>query len=77
MQKTVRTVTLTWNKADHATGYMVSYGVNEKELYHNYQVYNATTATINNLATEQKYYFTIEAFNENGITPANTIVNQE
>jgi len=72
-----RTVTLTWNKADHATGYMISYGVNEKELYHNYQVYNATTVTINTLSTEQKYFFTIEAFNENGITPANTIVSQE
>jgi len=72
-----RTATLTWDKAEHATGYMISYGVNEKELYHNYQVYSATTVTINTLSTEQKYYFKIEAFNENGITPADITINQD
>jgi len=59
------------------TGYMISYGINEKEIYHNYQVYNTTTVTINTLSTEQKYYFKIEAFNENGITPGNIIASQE
>lgn len=69
-----RSVTLTWDKAANATGYVVSYGVAKDKLYQSYMVYNATTVTINSLNAKEKYYYTIEAFNESGITKSDAIV---
>lgn len=63
-----RQVELKWDKADGAVGYTISFGVDPDKLYQNYMVYDDTSVTINILNTEQDYYFTIEAFNENGIT---------
>jgi len=63
-----RSVNLTWEKATDATGYNVSYGTDSEKLYHNHIVYNDTALTINSLSTRQAYWFTIESFNENGIT---------
>ncbi|HEY3405562.1 MAG TPA: discoidin domain-containing protein, partial [Ohtaekwangia sp.] len=63
-----REVTLTWEKADGATGYNISYGTDKDHLYQNYMVYGATQLTINSLNAAQAYFYTIESFNENGIT---------
>lgn len=63
-----RSVSLSWSKSPHATGYVISYGSDKKKLYQNYMVYKDTTLTINSLDANQKYYFSIEAFNENGRT---------
>lgn len=70
-----RQVTLTWPASANATGYNISYGTGEKQLYQNYLVYGASTLTINTLNTDQKYYFTIEAFNETGITKSDAVTN--
>jgi len=67
-QKDKREVTLSWNKSENATGYNISYGFGENKLYQNYMVYGDTTVIIRSLNSLQKYFFTIEAFNENGIT---------
>ncbi|MOA21117.1 F5/8 type C domain protein [compost metagenome] len=63
-----RSVNLSWSKSQHATGYVISYGVDKKKLYQNYMVYQDTALSINSLDASQKYYFSIEAFNENGRT---------
>ncbi|MBN1599148.1 MAG: family 43 glycosylhydrolase [Bacteroidales bacterium] len=68
-----RSVMLTWNKVDNATGYNINYGSRENKLYHNYIFYSDTTITINTLNKGQDYYFNIESFNENGITTGKTI----
>lgn len=65
-----RSVKLSWNRSEGATGYNISYGTDKNKLYHNYMVYNDTSLTINSLNASQKYYFTIESFNENGISKA-------
>lgn len=72
-----RSVTLSWTKDDSATGYTVSFGSHPDKLYHNYMVYADTTVTINMLDVNQKYYFTIESFNENGITQNEKVVVAE
>jgi xylan 1,4-beta-xylosidase len=72
-----RSVTLNWNRLENTMGYTISYGVDPKKLYHNYIVYNDTTVTISSLNSELDYYFTIEAFNENGITPGETTIKSE
>lgn len=70
-----RTVVLSWDKVENATGYNVSFGVTEKGLYSNYIVYADNSVTINTLNKGEKYYFTVEAFNENGITQGEQIVS--
>jgi xylan 1,4-beta-xylosidase len=63
-----RSVNLVWSKSKNATGYNISYGIEKDKLYHNYIVYEDTSLTINSLNSDLKYYFSIESFNENGIT---------
>lgn len=70
-----RSVILKWDKSENANGYNISYGNDKNKLYHNYIVYSDTILTINSLNTKQEYYFTIESFNENGIT-ASTILKK-
>lgn len=68
-----RTVSLNWDKSENATGYNISYGVDKDKLYHNYMVYSDTALVINSLNANLGYYFTIESFNENGITKSKAI----
>lgn len=72
-----RKVTLSWDKADHAFGYNIKYGVDPGELYQTYQVYHETSVTINSLRSDLEYFFTIEAFNENGRTDSDLIVSAQ
>lgn len=67
-------VKLNWDKATVATGYNIRYGTEKDKLYQNYQVFGVDTLTIRNLNARQKYYFTIDAFNENGITSGKKII---
>jgi xylan 1,4-beta-xylosidase len=69
-----RKVHLSWNKVPHATGYNISFGTRNDRRYLDYQVYMDTTLTINSLNTGAVYYFSIESFNENGITPGSQVI---
>jgi xylan 1,4-beta-xylosidase len=68
-------VHLNWTKVPGAIGYNVRYGPQKDKLYQNYQVYNVDTLTIRNLNSRLKYYFSIDAFNESGITAGKLIQN--
>ncbi|HEY9008876.1 MAG TPA: family 43 glycosylhydrolase [Ohtaekwangia sp.] len=72
-----RSVTLSWDKSKNATGYTISYGLDKNRLYQNYMVYGDTTVTINSLNVNEKYYFTIEAFNEAGITASDVVTDNQ
>ncbi len=63
-----RNVTLTWTKIPGAVGYNIRYGPTPNKLYENYQVFDTGSVTIHSLNKQQQYYFTIDAFNENGVT---------
>ncbi len=63
-----RSVELSWETSKGAIGYNISYGTDKNKLYLNYMVYGDTTLIINSLNTNQSYWFSIESFNENGIT---------
>ncbi|KAA6325912.1 Non-reducing end alpha-L-arabinofuranosidase BoGH43A [termite gut metagenome] len=69
-----RTVKLTWKPVDGATGYNIRYGSRKDKLYLNYMVYDKTELSIHSLNTEQAYFFTIDAFNEGGITKGSKCV---
>lgn len=67
-------VTLNWPKTNDVTGYNIRYGTQKDKLYHNYQVLGANSLTIRSLNSTQKYYFTIDAFNENGIAKGKNVI---
>ncbi len=67
-------VNLNWTKVPGAVGYNIRYGTQKDKLYHNYQVLCSESLTIRSLNSSQKYYFTIDAFNENGITKGKSII---
>lgn len=60
-------VKLNWTKPAGAIGYNIRYGTSKDKLYNTYQVLGTESVTIGSLNSLQKYYFTIDAFNENGI----------
>jgi len=66
-------VDLKWTKSPRAIGYNIRYGTQKDKLYQNYQVLGVESLTIRNLNALQKYFFTIDTFNENGITKGTII----
>jgi xylan 1,4-beta-xylosidase len=70
-----RKVELKWSYATGAKGYVISYGISKDKLYQHYTVYTSNSVIISNLNANLPYYFTIEAFNENGITQSGLIQN--
>ena len=69
-----RTVNLKWNKIENAQGYTIYFGIDPTKLYNSVMIYNNTSYQLNSLNIKPDYYFTIEAFNENGISPRITIM---
>ncbi|TDH23486.1 carbohydrate-binding protein [Segetibacter sp. 3557_3] len=67
-------VQLNWKKSLAAVGYNIRYGTAKDKLYHTYQVLAADAVTIRSLNSLQKYYFTIDAFNESGVTKGKQVI---
>lgn len=68
-----RTVTLKWTKQADVWGYNIRFGIAPDKLYSNYQVHDTDSLIIHSLNGSLDYYFTIDAFNENGITEGTVI----
>ena len=68
-------VKLNWTKTQSAIGYNIRYGIQKDKLYQNYQVFGVDSLTIRSLNGLQKYYFTIDAFNGNGIRKGKNIID--
>ena len=67
-------VHLNWTKKPEAIGYNIRYGTEKDKLYHNYQVLGVDSLTIRDLNSLQRYYFAIDAFNENGLSRGKNIL---
>ena len=72
-----REVTISWNSNPNAVGYNIRYGTQANKLYLNYQVLQGNSITIRSLNRLKKYYFTIDVFNENGVTKGTKIISVE
>ena len=72
-----REVKLKWDPVKDAVGYNIRYGTHPEKLYHTYQVLGENTLTIRSLNSNQKYWFTIDAFNETGIKKSVTIIKAD
>ena len=60
--------TVTFDKAEGAFGYNIRFGIAPDKLYTSYQVYEKTEVLLTTLNKGQKYYFTVDSYNENGVT---------
>ncbi|MGY3054929.1 hypothetical protein ACVWYG_003138 [Pedobacter sp. UYEF25] len=65
-----RDAIITWNKVKEAQGYNVKWGIAPDKLYNSWLVYEENKLDLRSLNIHQEYYFTIESFNENGISNA-------
>lgn len=62
------TAGLSWESVQGAVGYNVKWGIASDKLYSSYMVYGKNEVLITTLNKGQKYYYRVDAFNENGIT---------
>ncbi|MEO6289273.1 MAG: family 43 glycosylhydrolase [Ginsengibacter sp.] len=69
-----RDVMITWNKQSNAQGYNVLWGIAPGKLYNSWMVYDKDSLDLRSLATDQVYYMSIEAFNENGVSPQADVI---
>ena len=72
--KVRREVTLKWKNNARFVGYNVRYGIKPDKLYQNYQVFAVDSLTIRSLNALQKYYITVDVFNENGIKKGDKVI---
>ena len=60
---------LFWEKQENVTGYNIRYGAESDKLYHSYQVFKNGPLKVRCPDKNKTYWFQIDAFNENGVTP--------
>lgn len=64
-------IKLTWyGQQKNVTGYTIRYGTQKDKLYQSYQVYKNAPVVFHGLDKNKTYYFEIDTFGENGITPS-------
>jgi hypothetical protein len=63
-----RDAMIAWEKVPGAQGYNVLWGISPGKLYNSWMVYDKNMLDLKALNADQPYYFSIEAFNENGVS---------
>jgi len=58
-----------WEKNTSATGHVVNYGTDINKLYTSVMIYDPDSVRLTGLNKGVTYYFSVDAFNESGITP--------
>lgn len=65
-----RDALLTWKSQPGCQGYNVRWGIAPDKLYSSWLVYGRDSLLLKSLTVDQRYYFTVEGFNENGVSAA-------
>ncbi len=68
-----RSCTVHWKKLDGVQGYIIRYGIAPDKLYNNYQIYESDSIKFNSLNVGVDYYFTMDTFNDTGVTKGKVI----
>lgn len=68
-----RDALLTWEPVKGAQGYNIRWGIAPDKLYTSWLVYEENELYIRSLTVGLEYFFAIEAFNENGVSPLSPI----
>ena len=72
-----RDAMITWNQQQNSYGYNVLWGIAPDKLYNSWMVYEKNFLELKSLTVDQSYYFSVEGFNENGISERAIIVYSE
>lgn len=72
-----RDVLLTWDRQSGAQGYNVRWGIAPDKMYSSWLVYDENRLEMKNLTVDQEYWFSVEAFNENGISKKSKTIKGE
>lgn len=75
-QKDERNADISWDKVPNAVGYNILWGIAPDKLYQTYQIWGdePNKLELRAVSVGQKYYFAIEAFNENGVSSVSKVV---
>jgi hypothetical protein len=71
-----RRATISWPRNNLATGYVINYGTESEKLYTSVMVYGKDSLRLTGLNTGIKYFFSIDAFNESGISKGTLKISQ-
>lgn len=69
-----RDASFTWDAVEGAQGYNIRWGIAPDKLYQSWQVYDTNTHFMRCFDRDTPYYFSIEAFNENGISEQSQLI---
>ncbi|HKH60380.1 MAG TPA: family 43 glycosylhydrolase [Flavitalea sp.] len=72
-----RDAIINWVNQANCQGYNVLWGVAPDKLYSSWMIYDKNSLELKSLSVDQSYYFSIEAFNENGISERTKVVKVE
>lgn len=72
-----RNVWFKWEQEPLADGYVIYFGKSSNQLYGSVMVYGKNEYYLNALDRSDAYYFQIEAFNSNGISPRTSVIRVE
>lgn len=70
-----RDAIFTWNSVKGAQGYNIRWGIAPDKLYQSWLLYGTNEHLMRCLDRDTPYYFSIEAFNENGISEKSEILH--
>ncbi len=73
-QKDRRDAMITWKEQPNTQGYNVLWGIAPDKLYSSWMVYGKNALNLKALTTDQKYYFSVEAFNESGVSERTKVI---
>ncbi len=72
-----RDARISWDAQPNTQGYNIRWGIAPDKLYSSWLVYGQTSLLLKALTTDQSYYFSVEAFNENGVAAGSKLIRVE
>ncbi len=69
-----REAMITWEKQTGSQGYNILWGISPEKLYNSWMIYGNDSLDLKSLSRDQTYYFSIEAFSENGVGGRSEII---
>lgn len=72
-EKDKRSAYIKWQPVDNAFAYNLYYGTSPDKLYNCIMIHDFNEYWFKAMDSQKTYYFTIEAINENGVSPKTSI----
>lgn len=69
-----RAISFTWDAVPDATGYILRWGTEPDELYFGHEC-SGSSVDLALFSSDTDYYFTVDSFNESGVTRGKTVVH--